>query len=190
MQLKDTLRPSISRPVILHALEAVRLITQFLPKAVRDGSNLEARCAVAWANTAAGIVESLSSCISHHSMEHALSAYHPQLPHGAGLIALSLPYFTYMSSKVPDRFSGLAQAMGQDCRGLSKKEQADKFITALKTLIKDIGMEDLKLTDFGVKKDEAHTLAQNAMSTMGGLFDMDPYKLSFDEVVSIYENCF
>ncbi|MGI6113178.1 MAG: iron-containing alcohol dehydrogenase [Mahellales bacterium] len=173
-----------------HALEAVRLITQFLPKAVRDGSNLEARCAVAWANTAAGIVESLSSCISHHSMEHALSAYHPQLPHGAGLIALSLPYFTYMSSKVPDRFSGLAQAMGQDCRGLSKKEQADKFITALKILIKDIGMEDLKLTDFGVKKDEAHTLAQNAMSTMGGLFDMDPYKLSFDEVVSIYENCF
>lgn len=173
-----------------HALEAVRLITQFLPRAVRDGSDIEARCAVAWANTAAGIVESLSSCISHHSMEHALSAYHPQLPHGAGLIALSLPYFTYMSSKVPDRFSGLAQAMGQDCRGLSKKEQADKFITALKILIKDIGMEDLKLTDFGVKKDEAHTLAQNAMSTMGGLFDMDPYKLSFDEVVSIYENCF
>jgi alcohol dehydrogenase len=33
-------------------------------------------------------------------------------------------------------------------------------------------------------------LAKNAMETMGGLFQVDPYKLSFDEVVSIYERCF
>lgn len=173
-----------------HALEAVRLVTQYLPVAVREGDNLKARCAVAWANTAAGIVESLSSCISLHSMEHALSAYHPELPHGAGLIALSLSYFTYMSSKTTDRFSDLARAMGQDCSGLSDEQGADKFISALKTLIKDIGMEDLKLSDFGVNKEEAAILAKNAMDTMGGLFHQDPYKLSFEEVVSIYENCF
>ena len=173
-----------------HALEAVKLITQYLPVAVREGENLQARCAVAWASTAAGIVESLSSCISLHSMEHALSAFHPELPHGAGLIALSIPYFTYISSKTAERFSDLARAMGQDCSGLSDEEGAEKFIDALKTLIKDIGMEDLKLSDYGVKKEEAAELARNAMDTMDGLFHQDPYKLSFEEVVHIYENCF
>lgn len=61
----------------MYALEAVSLITKYLPIAVREGKNLEARSAVAWASTESGIVESLSSCVSHHSMQHALSAFSP-----------------------------------------------------------------------------------------------------------------
>ncbi|GAH86635.1 unnamed protein product, partial [marine sediment metagenome] len=86
----------------MYALEAVSLITKYLPIAVHEGKNLEARSAVAWASTESGIVESLSSCVSHHSMQHALSAFHPELPHGAGLIALSVAYFSFMAEKCPD----------------------------------------------------------------------------------------
>jgi alcohol dehydrogenase len=64
----------------MFALEAVNLITKYLPVAVHEGKNLEARSAVAWASTESGIVESLSSCVSHHSMQHALGAFHPELP--------------------------------------------------------------------------------------------------------------
>jgi hypothetical protein len=51
-------------------------------------------------------------------------------------------------------------------------------------------MEDLSLSGFGVKEDEVEKLAKNAMDTMGGLFQVDPYKLSLEEVMSIYKNCF
>ncbi|RIV28137.1 iron-containing alcohol dehydrogenase [Alicyclobacillaceae bacterium I2511] len=173
----------------VHALDAVRRITQFLSVAVNDGQNLQARTEVAWANTAAGIVESLSSCISHHSMEHAASAYHPELPHGAGLISLSVPYFTFMASKSPNRFIALAEAMGEKVEG-NEMEQAYAFITGLKKLIQKIGMEHLRLADFGVQKEEAERLAHNARETMGGLFHVDPYPLSHEEVVSLYEACF
>lgn len=172
------------------ALQSISLITENLPKAVDDGNNIEARTALAWASTAAGIVESLSSCISHHSMEHALSAYHPDIPHGAGLIMLSVSYFSFMASKVPDRFVDIAKAMGEEINGATKEEQAISFIKGLKKLIKNIGMEDLSLSGFGVKKDEVEKLSRNAMDTMGGLFQVDPYKLSLEEVMSIYKNCF
>ncbi|MCP2240213.1 iron-containing alcohol dehydrogenase [Thermoanaerobacterium thermosaccharolyticum] len=172
------------------ALQSINLITENLPKAVEDGNNIEARTALAWASTAAGIVESLSSCISHHSMEHALSAYHPDIPHGAGLIMLSVSYFSFMASKVPDRFVDIAKAMGEEINGATKEEQAISFIKGLKKLIKNIGMEDLSLLGFGVKEDEIEKLSRNAMDTMGGLFQVDPYKLSLEEVMSIYKNCF
>lgn len=172
------------------ALQSISLITENLPKAVADGNNMEARTALAWASTAAGIVESLSSCISHHSLEHALSAYHPEIPHGAGLIMLSVSYFSFMASKVPERFVDIAKAMGEEIVGNTAEEKAMCFINGLKKLIKNIGMEDLSLSSFGVTEDEATKLAKNAMDTMGGLFNVDPYKLSLDEVVSIYKNCF
>jgi alcohol dehydrogenase len=178
-------------PADYYALDAVRLIAQHLPSVVKDGSNLEARTAVAWANTAAGMVESLSSCISHHSMEHALSAYHPSLPHGAGLALLSVSYFSFMASKVPDRFAALAEAMGEDISKLnSKEEKAAAFISALKKLLKGAGLDGLHLSSFGISIDECEKFAKNAFDNMGGLFQLDPYKLSFDEVVSIYRACF
>lgn len=77
----------------MFALKAIELIGKSLPTAVKNGQDLEARTNVALANTLAGMVESLSGCISEHSIEHALSAYHPALPHGAGLIMISAAYY-------------------------------------------------------------------------------------------------
>jgi len=50
------------------ALEAIGLITKNLPVVVKEPDNLDARTSIAWANTEAGICESLSSCISHRNM--------------------------------------------------------------------------------------------------------------------------
>jgi alcohol dehydrogenase len=171
-----------------YALMAVSAIARSLPVAVHDGTNLAARTEVAWANTSAGIVESLSSCISHHSLEHAASAFHPDLPHGAGLTALSVSYFTFMAKRYTDRFPTLAVAMGEDITCLTTTEaRAMSFVAALKKLIAAIGLSDLRLSQYGITKDELPALAKNAMDTMGGLFTLDPVKLSYGDVMSIYQ---
>lgn len=85
----------------LMALEAIRLIGKSLPRAVRDGADLEARGDVALANTLSGMVETLSGCISEHSIAHAMSAYHPKLPHGAALIAISKAYYQKLIRLAP-----------------------------------------------------------------------------------------
>ncbi len=169
------------------ALDAIRLITRYLPSAVENGSNIEARTMLAWANTEAGICESLSSCISHHSLEHALSAYYPEVAHGAGLCALSVSYFSYLAERNPERFADMAEAMGEDVDSMPQGKRAFAFISRLKRLIENIGLAEDSLSGFGVKKEQLRELAENAYYTMGGLFNVTPVKLEADDVVSILE---
>ncbi|MBN2271195.1 MAG: iron-containing alcohol dehydrogenase [Sedimentisphaerales bacterium] len=187
----ETYLATISQPTSDHlALEAISLITKYLSIAVKDGGNIEARTKLAWANTAAGICESLSCCISHHSMEHAVSAYHPNVPHGAGLAMLSLAYFSWIGERRPERFADLARAMGQDVESLSEEERPGVFVAALKKLIRDIGLADEKLSDYGIKKDESRKLAENSFDVMGKLYAITPVEMTVDDAVTIYQNAY
>ncbi len=160
----------------MYALDSVRRISTFLPQAVANGSNLQAREEMAWASTQAGMVESISSCISEHSMEHALSAFYPELPHGAGLVALSVPYFSYLlkknRAKVTERYLHIARAMGR------QGDNPELFIDALKDLIAAVGLDNLKLSEWGIKKEEAEKLAANSFDAMGFLYKLDPVDLN------------
>jgi alcohol dehydrogenase len=167
------------------ALKSIELIAKYLPICVRDGNNIEARTQVALANTLSGLVESISSCTSEHSMEHALSANHPNLPHGAGLIMLSESYYTFFASKVPERFINMAKAMGVDVDAIKEEDRPMSFVKALVKLQKDCKVENIKMSDYDISKDEIVNLAENARSTMGGLFEIDPYKLSLEETIEI-----
>lgn len=181
----------IATPVSdMFALKSVELIAKYLPLCVKDGTNIEARTYVALANTLAGFVESTSSCTSEHSMEHALSAFYPDLPHGAGLIMLSEAYHTFFASKVPQRYIQLARAMGVDVDSLPEDERPFAFVKAMKKLQEECGVGNLKMSDYGIKEDEIEKLADNAIKTMGGLFEVDPYKLSFEETVEIMRKAY
>jgi alcohol dehydrogenase len=187
----ETYLANVSQPASDHlTLEAIGLISKYLPIAVKDGNNIEARTMLAWANTEAGICESLSCCISHHSMEHAVSAYFPQVAHGAGLTMLSVSYFSYLAERHPKRFPDIAIAMGEDIDSLPEKDKPLAFIGALKKLIRNAGLEDEKLSDYGVKREDLKTLAENSFYTMGKLYDLTPVKLTIEDVLAIYEQAY
>lgn len=169
----------------LYAIEAIRLLYKYLPVAVKDGRNLKARAKVAWASTLAGMVESTSSCISEHSMEHAMSAYYPQLPHGAGLIAISEAYFETFRNDCMKRYMKMSEAMV----GLKSNRPSD-FIDALVRMQKECSVYGIKLSDWGLKAEDLPKMVQNARSTMGGLFTLDPRPLTDEEVLDIYQKSY
>jgi len=172
----------------IYALKSIELIAKWLPTAVKDGSNLEARENIALANTLAGFVESTSSCISEHSMEHALSAVQPSLPHGAGLIMLSESYHSFFLERaVPERYETMAKVMGEDTDSLPKEQRPAAFRTALLKMQKACGVDQLKMSDYGITKAEIPDLAKKAWDTMGGLFEVDPVHLSLEDTVGIME---
>lgn len=143
---------------------------------------------MAWASTAAGLCESYSSCISHHSLEHALSAFHPDLPHGAGLVLISKAYFGFLAAHGEERLGDLALAMGDTLEESVEEEiNGVAFLDALDKLITNIGLGDEKLSDYGVTREEIPSLAENAITTMGALFDITPVQMSQDDVVAIFE---
>jgi alcohol dehydrogenase len=168
----------------MYAITAIENVSRNLEKAVKDGNDLEAREKVAFGSTLSGVVESVGLCTSQHALEHAMSAFHQELPHGAGLIMISKAYFTHLINKQAcgDRFVKMAQAMGMG----DAKEPMD-FITMMENLMEDCGVSNLKMSDYGIKPEELETLAKNAKETMGFLFDADRVELSIEDCVAIYE---
>ena len=168
-------------------LTAIRNIAEYLPTAVKNGSDLTVRTKVAFANTLSGYSMELSSCVSEHSMEHALSGHHHSLPHGAGLIMISVAYFTKWIEKhvCDDRFVDMAKALGK-----TDASTPEDFIDALKDLQKACGVDDLKMSDYGITPDEFETMAKDAKRTMLGLFLCDRFEMSDSDVVSIYRDSY
>ena len=169
------------------ALSAIENIAKYLPIAVKDGGNLDAREHVAYAATVAGITMQLTSTTAQHSMEHAMSAYHHTLPHGAGLIMISVEFARYFIEKhaCDEQFVKMARAMG-----IPDADKPQDFITALVNLQKACGVDNLKMSDYGIEKSECMTLAVNARETMGGLFLANPCELSDKDCAGIFEKAY
>jgi len=168
---------TIASPVSeMYSLKAIELIGKSLPRAVQDGSDAEARADVALANTLAGFVESLSSCTSEHAIEHAMSGFHPKLPHGAGLIMISLEYYKLFADVCADKFAHMAHALGR----------ADgDFVAALAELQKQCGVDNLKMSDYGMENGDFGKYADHAFADMGGLFRVDAKQLTKDDIIGI-----
>lgn len=171
----------------MYALNAIENVAKFLPRAVADGNDLEARTRVAWGNTLSGSVMCVGRCTSEHSLEHALSAYHQELPHGAGLVMISKAYYTHFIEKqvCDDRFVRMAQAMGME----DAAEPMD-FIKALIRLQEACGVADLKMSDYGITPGEFLKMSRNARETMGFLFTCDREPLSEEDCVKIYRESY
>lgn len=168
-------------------LAAISNIAEWLPRAVANGSDLEARTHMAFANTMSGYSMDTSSCTSEHSMEHAMSAFHPELPHGAGLTMISLAYFGYWIDRhvCDDRFVDMARAMGR-----TDAAKPEDFLDALRGLQEACGVADLRMSDYGFTPEEFLPLAQTARATMGGLFACDPAETTDEDIVSIYKKAY
>lgn len=169
----------------IFALRSVALLGQSLPTAVSHGDDREARANVALANTLSGFVETLSSCTGEHAIEHAVSAYHPDLPHGAGLIMLSRAYWQRFTEAAGSRMIDLAKALGSP-----DASAPEDFLRALEELKKQCGVDTLRLADYGVKPEDCERIADNAIDTMSVLLHVDPRPLDREEIIAILrESC-
>ena len=171
----------------MYAITAIENVSRNLAKCVKDGNDIEARTKVAFGNTLSGSAMCVGACTSEHSLEHAMSAWHHELPHGAGLIMISLAFYQHFIDKhvCDDRFVKMAQAMGMEDAG-----KPQDFITMLAKLQKDCGVDGLRMSDYGIRPEEFETLAKNAMDTMGFLFQCDRSQLSVADCVEIYKKSY
>jgi alcohol dehydrogenase len=169
------------------ALSAIENIVKYLPRAVKDGNDLEAREHIAYGSTVAGITMQLTSTTAQHSMEHSMSAYHHNLPHGAGLIMISKAFAEFFIEKhaCDEQFVKMAKVMGMPNAG-----KPEDFITALLKLQKECGVADLKMSDYGFTPDEFMTLAKGARSMQGGLFFANPCEMTDEDCAAVFEKSY
>lgn len=169
------------------ALSAIENIAKYLPRAVQDGNDLKAREHVAFGSTIAGMTMQLTSTTAKHSMEHSMSAYHHNLPHGAGLIMISKAFYEFFIERhaCDEQFIKMAKAMG-----IKDADKPEDFIKALVKLQEDCGVANLKMSDYGFRPEEAMTLAKGARSMQGGLFLANPCEMTDEDCAAIFEKSY
>ena len=165
----------------------IKHVGAHLVDAVNDPLNLEAREGMAYANVMGGYVMLSGFVTSEHSIEHAMGAYHLDLPHGAGMLTFCKEYYKTFVDRgdVPERFIQMAKWLG--------KEDADKpedFITVLDELMTACGVEAVKMSDYGISYDELPTIVKNAKETNGGGFKIDPSFLTDEDVLGILQRSY
>lgn len=116
-----------------------------------------------------------------------MSAYHHNLPHGAGLIMISKAFAEFFIDKhaCDGQFIKMAKAMGID-----DADKPEDFITALVSLQEACGVADLKMSDYGFEKSESMTLAKGARSMQGGLFAANPCEMSDEDCAGVFDKSY
>jgi alcohol dehydrogenase len=166
------------------ALHAIKLIRQFLPRAVANGKeDIEARENMSSAQFLAGMAFNNAFLGYVHAMAHQLGGQY-NLPHGV-CNALLLPHVEAVNaSACAPRMGDVARALGVDTAGLSAAAAAQSAVKAMFDLARTVGIP-ARLSDLGVKREDIPMMAINAMKDGSGA--TNPRKLTQAEIEAIYE---
>ncbi|MGG4480771.1 iron-containing alcohol dehydrogenase [Paenibacillus illinoisensis] len=164
------------------AAAAVELIFEYLPRAVRDGSDLEAREHMTYACFLGGMAFNNAGLGYVHAMAHQLGGVY-DLPHGV-CNAMLLPYVEEMNAKhVPGKFRHIAKAIGMNVKDKSDEECSMYVIDAIRQLSREVGIPE-KLSELGVTDPDLELLADNAMKD--ACAPGNPYQPSREEVMELF----
>ena len=127
----------------LLSYEAIRLVSRWLPAAVRDGKNLDARDALALAGNYAWIAFNESGVHIGHAVAHALGhAYH--IPHGVCCALVTPALIEFVARTYPDKIRRIGEAM---CKPVSTSVPAEigrQVADYVRTLHREVGLFSLK----------------------------------------------
>jgi alcohol dehydrogenase len=165
------------------ALAAVRLVAEYLPQAVANGDNLEARDKMAYAEYLAGMAFNNAGIGIVHAMAHQPGALLNK-PHGV-CNAILLPHgCAFNLIACPQRFADVAIAMGVNPAGLTTMEVAEKGVEAIRKLSVSVGIP-AGLGEIGVKESDIPLLSENAIKDICCLFN--PRKIKIEDITRLYK---
>lgn len=169
------------------AKQVVESVVKYLPKAIANPEDLEARYFLAYAAMMGGV--SFDNGFLHytHALEHPLSAVKPELSHGLGL-AILLP--AVIKTIYKDRAATLADVLAPivpDLKG--DASEADKAAEVVYAWLKSVDVPE-KLADIGFTADDVEKLTDLAFTTpsLDFLINIAPSGNSREVVKEIYQN--
>ena len=169
------------------AKEVIELVAKYLPKAIANPEDLEARYFLCYAAMMGGV--SFDNGLLHytHALEHPLSAVKPDLSHGFGL-AILLP--SVIKTIYKDKAATLADILAPivpDLKG--EASEAEKAANGVYAWLKSVDVPE-KLTDIGFVEADVDKLTDLVFTTpsLAGLIDIGPSGNSREVVRAIYED--
>ncbi|MCJ7586217.1 MAG: iron-containing alcohol dehydrogenase [Anaerolineales bacterium] len=145
----------------LMALEAIRLVTKFLPVAVNDGMNLEAREKLAWADTLAGLCITNAGVTLPHGIGMTIGGQCPQVMHGEALAVIYPEFTRFTFPYAQERFATVGRILNPQLINQSIEDAAAQSCEEIDRFIKSIGMW-LSLDGLGMTREDIVAIADNS----------------------------
>ncbi len=163
-------------------LEAIRMISKYLPVAVEEPTNADARNGMAVAQYIAGMAFSNVGLGLVHGMAHPMGSLF-DVPHGVAN-ALLLP--TIMEFNMPaclNKYPETAKAMGIDVSGMTKEQASQAACDAVKDLAIKVGIPQ-HLSELGITAEDIPALAQQALEDV--CTPGNPRDVTLDDIKALY----
>ena len=167
------------------AREVIELVGKYLPKAIANAEDLEARYFLCYAAMMAGVAFDNGLLHYTHALEHPLSALKPDFSHGLGL-AILLP--AVIRNIYAAKADTLAYILEPIVPGLkADATDTEKAATGVYEWLKSVDVPN-KLKDEGFTESDVETLTNLAFTTpsLDGLLSIAPTTADKNAVETIY----
>ncbi|MFN7065597.1 MAG: iron-containing alcohol dehydrogenase [Aquificaceae bacterium] len=164
------------------AIRAIRLIREWLPIALEEPKNLQARSYMSYAAMLAGMAIDRKRVALIHGMEHPVSAHYPSVAHGEGLASLAVAITEYNYKGNPQKYTLFAELMGY-------KPKGHQAVKAIEDFLQKVGLR-ISLRDLGVDRDILERLTEDVYMLSRGLFPINPVEPTIEDVYRLYEKAY
>ena len=168
-----------SHPAIdLYALEGARLVGRYLPRAVADGADREARAGLALASLYGGFCLGPVNTTAGHAVAYPLGTRH-HVAHGLACAAIFPHTLAFNATAAPEKTARVLEALGGPATGdgSAALEYAYRFCA-------DLGVE-MRLSRMGVPEADLDAMTGEAHA-IRRLLDNNPRDLPREAISAIY----
>lgn len=175
-----------SHPIIDNlALEGMQLIFFNLKKTIENGSDMEARSALALGSMYGGVCLGPVNTAAIHALSYPLgSEFH--IAHGLSNALLLPAVIEFNREAAVARYAIIARALGIDEK--DDEKASFKFIEMIKLWIKELGIPT-RLSEINIPKDAIPRMAKAAI-TIERLLKNNPKEIKYEDAIQIYENAY
>ncbi len=146
----------------LCALDVMRLVVEYLPRAIKDGFDNEARANLAWADTLAGSCITNAGTVLPHGIGMAIGGHAFHIRHGEALAVIYPEFMRYTYSSNTEKFATVARLLDAKLDGKPDEFAAEASCDTMDGFLQNIGMY-FTLKDLDVPEDELPAIADDSV---------------------------
>jgi len=181
------------------SLEALRLTSQYLRRAVADPADDEARASMMLAASYAGIGFGNAGVHLPHGMSYPVAGLvrnfrapgydavdHPMIPHGVSVIVNAPAVFRFTGSSSPERHLKAAEVLGADV-SRAKNEDAGKILAdCIVAIMRDLHIPN-GLCELGYQSSDISALVQGTLP-QHRVTKLSPRHAGPDDLAKLFED--
>jgi alcohol dehydrogenase len=171
----------------LYALQALKNVIKYLPIAIKDGKNREAREALSFAATLGGLCISNIGTTLPHGIAMALGGHASGITHGEGLAILYPEVNRWTWKHAIEKYAAIGRLFNPTLKNSSDETAAEECCNEIELFLKKIGLW-ISLEDKSVSKDDITAIASDTLKLRN--YTLHPKIANFEEISNMIEKSY